>query len=81
MAVSTTDTYNCNVSCTGLYADIEFTDDQVLSDSIHKEVAEVLARGNCYTLDEAQSVLIKSETSQTTDSEELSQIQAVNMKQ
>ena len=46
-AVSTTDTYGCNVSCTGLYADVAFTEDQVLSDSVHQKLAEVLAKGKC----------------------------------
>ena len=45
-AVSTTDTYNCSVSCTGLYADVQFTEDHVLRDSVLKEVAEMLAKGN-----------------------------------
>ena len=45
-AVSTTDTYNCSVSCTGLYADVEFTEDQVLVDSVQKELTQLVAIGN-----------------------------------
>ena len=47
-AVSTTDTYGCKVSCTGLYADVEFTEDQVLVDtfdSMKEELAQLIVRG------------------------------------
>ena len=48
LAISTADTYGCNVSCTGLYADVGFIEDQVLSDSVPKEVAEMLARDKLF---------------------------------
>ena len=47
-AVSTTDTYKCSVSCTGLYADVEFTEDQVLFDNLQQKMEDMLAIGKSF---------------------------------
>ena len=43
--VSTSDPYGCSISCTGLYADIEFTEDNILVDSLQKAVTDLVAKG------------------------------------
>ena len=45
MAVSTTETYGCSVSCTGLYADVYFKEDSILGDDFQKELRDILAKG------------------------------------
>ena len=44
-SVSTTHTYGCEVSCTGLYADVHFTEDNILSKSWQQTVTELAAKG------------------------------------
>ena len=38
-AVSVAANFGCQVSCSGLYADVQFTEDKVVRDSIPGEVA------------------------------------------
>ena len=45
-SVSTTDTYGCKVSCTGLYADVRFTQDKLFVTDIQDVVARLAAKGN-----------------------------------
>ena len=43
--ISKTDTYGCGVSCTGLYADVHFTEDKLLGKSLEQIVTELAAKG------------------------------------
>ena len=43
--ISTDNTFGCRVSCTGLYADVEFTEDRILADNVYNVLTDLAAKG------------------------------------